>query len=419
MFVIHKGITQVDGECRRRESAARGDWSTRIDAKNANDTTGPVVFVPDRGASRSGVRHRTPSEKGVGRNLISGGSFTASDVARAASDVKPGAIVRFPVEWAGIQPTCATLLGSRASSDATCATPGPYSWTSLDSKLDSIATYLTSGQVRILPVPLNAPQWAWGPLDHSLTSATCPGWIGHAIMPPGDDAKGLGYWQQFVAALVRHVEGRYGASTLFGAEVWNEEDGCGDWSTSLGVNAARYTSVLASASRGVRTVDGSLPVIFGGTGRDGRYLTAAYDAAVFGRPDIRAYMTSIGVHPYADQNLGQTWSNSPSDPTGGFQLTMNDAAQVAAEHHDGGRPLSITEFGYPILSPAPTELEQAQWDLLAYQLASGGTWSVNVMLVHSLFDGPFGVCVGPLQPRLAATTFKQFFSGNQTAQATC
>jgi hypothetical protein len=105
-------------------------------------------------------------------------------------------------------------------------------------------------------------------------------------MPPGDDAKGLCYWQRYVTALVRHVEERYGAPSLYGVEVWNEEDSCSIWSTILGINAARYTSVLASAWTGVRAVDGSIPVIFGGTGRDGDYVAAAYGASIFGRPDI-------------------------------------------------------------------------------------------------------------------------------------
>jgi hypothetical protein len=90
------------------------------------------------------------------------GGFSAPDVATAASDIKAASIIRFTVEWAGIQPTCATMSGSPAMRDTTCVRPGPYNWSWLDSNLDSIAPSLTARRIRLLLVPLNAPEWAWG-----------------------------------------------------------------------------------------------------------------------------------------------------------------------------------------------------------------------------------------------------------------
>lgn len=327
------------------------------------------------------------------------GPFGAIDVARAASNVTNGALVRFTVEWPQVQAACADQSGQPAVNDATCVQPGAFNWTSLDGPLDAIAGALQAGRVRLLLVPVNAPSWAYGPNDTQNNGC----WFDHVIRPPGDDAAGLSLWRRYVAALVAHVEGRYGRAGLYGIEVWNEEDSCWTWRTVDTVpRGDRYASLLASAALGVRSVDRTVPLLFGGS-ENPAFLDQSYAAINHGRPDIRRYMSSIGVHPY---------SSNPPDMVGGlFIWVMNHYRYVAAAHGDS-RPLSITEYGVSIANP-PTAQDQADWLLKAYQMASTGSWNVNLFLVHSLFNvgEPYGVCAGPGLPGPAATALKQLLSG--------
>jgi hypothetical protein len=129
-------------------------------------------------------------------------------------------------------------------------------------------------------------------------------------------------------------------------------------------------------------------------------------------------MNSIGVHPYELPPVNP----DPNAPGSTFKSALDQARNAAAAHNDAGRALSITEFGYYV--GQVTEAQQASGDMSAFQLAAGMS-DVNMFLIHSLF-GQFGsqndssgVCSAPGVPRAAAHTFKQFFSANPTAYATC
>jgi hypothetical protein len=342
--------------------------------------------------------------------------YTTVDLARAASDIAPGAIIRFTVPWAGVQPYCRGPLGVQVQSRLTCNTPGPerWDWNRMETDLDSISTYLRSGRIRLLAVVAFAPAWAQGYGDLADPVANPPD------MPPGADPVALQWWQDFNAALVSWLEGRYGPASLAGVEVWNEEDNYPvSWSLEprdARLMATRYSQMLCSAHSGVRSVDRNLPVIFGGFNPfDTRYLKDAYSSPV---ANIRTCMTAIGIHPYVPN------SDPPNTPGSAFAAGASAVERVASGERDGGRPIWITEFGYPIEAPL-TAQEQGDWDAQAYGLA-GALPNVRVMGIHSVFDqgpdGPaarFGVCAAPHSPRIAATELKQAVSGNPNATATC
>ena len=369
--------------------------------------------------------------------------YRATDLARAASDIAPGAILRFTVPWSGIQPYCLERPIQRLSIDgplrwistvppvravstvnrAMCQRPGPYdwNWNDMQSDLDSIAAYLRSGHVRLLPVVTSAPQWARGLNDRSDPHPQ-PGYDPqHPVMPPGEDPTALGWWRQFVAALLGRIAQRYGRTSLAGVEVWNEEDSYPfSWSLEPGPDATRYSKILCSASLGAWQSDPNLPVVFGGfSPTDSRYLRDAYSATKgkgAGR-DIRTCMTTIGLHPYNVYNSQWVAPGTTGSP---FATGASRVSQVADAARDAGRRIWITEFGYPVLDP-PTGQQQAAWDARAYDLAPSQP-NVEAMGIHTIFDQRsrgFQICAGPRSPLPAATELKRAVSGNSSVIASC
>jgi hypothetical protein len=347
--------------------------------------------------------------------------YSAVDVARAASGIAPGAVLRFVVPWDGIQPYCLDALHRPVYSSALintrtqCRTPGPFmwNWNAMESDLDSIAGYLRTGQVRLLPVVAEAPSWAWGVEDVADPDSISP-----TFMPPGGDPVALQWWQQFVAGLVSQLTGRYGADSLAGLEVWNEEDYYGVyWDLEPHdprMMAARYAQTLCAAYAGVKATDPALPVLFGGLDPgDTPYLQAAY-----GSPsDIRRCMTAIAIHPY--NTLRDHWV-APDTPGSPFATGAASISKLACAHADCGRPLWITEFGYPGVG-SPGAADQGAWDAQAYTSA-GGLPNVRAMGINSVFDFPdarFGICARPGSPRAAASELERAASGNPLAVASC
>ena len=249
-------------------------------------------------------------------------------------------ILRFSVPWEQVQPYCLNAVGGEVwnspptDNRGQCVTPGPIDWTlgNFQSDLDSIKSELGSGpgQVRLLPVVIEAPTWAWGYGDvPDPTSDSSSGYNSkYPDMPPGGDSTALGWWQQFNAALVSWLENRYGRSNIAGLEVWNEEDYYPiSWSLEpdqATAMALRYSQVLCSAYQGVRSIDSSLPVILGGINPQPSgdntttvpWLTAAYQSK---GATIRNCMSAIGIHPY------QSPVEAPSTPGSKFAEGASNA----------------------------------------------------------------------------------------------
>jgi hypothetical protein len=253
-------------------------------------------------------------------------------------------------------------------------------------------------------------------------------------MPPGDDSFALTYWQQFVAALVQHLKSLYGGSysrSVAGLEVWSEENGQMYWTTTDGPNPARYSRVLCRAYDGARAADPNLPVILGGLSYEDRsqpgnvytipdFMDRAYATRLSGT-DIRKCMTDVGLHP---QGVPDADIKSPDDPTGYFQRSLVQMRQATSYHHDVGRHMAFTEFGYytgPI-----TPAQQAAWDTESYNLVNQIA-DLDFEIINTLFDVrvpggvmTWGMCARPgsTGARPVATALKLFLRG-ESAKATC
>jgi hypothetical protein len=242
-------------------------------------------------------------------------------------------------------------------------------------------------------------------------------------MPPGDDRFALGYWQKFLGAFTQHLRDLYSSSysqKVAGIEIWSEENGATYWSTLAGPDPARYSRVLCSAFRGVRSADPSLHVIFGGlayqkaTVRGNTFtipdfLSRAY-GTIFSGTDIRNCMDELGLHP---QGVPEAETTPPDDPNGPFQRGLGQLRTVARDHADSGRHIAITEFGY-FLGPI-TAVQQASWDVQSYNLVLQSS-DVDLEVINSLFDIRLpsgavlqqGVASGPSYLRPAALALQQF-----------
>ena len=223
------------------------------------------------------------------------------------------------------------------------------------------------------------------------------------------------WWSDFNATLVSWLKARYGAASVAGVEVWNEEDYYPIfWSlvpATPSAMARRYSQVLCGAFAGTRRVDQSLPVVLGGFNpADTTYLQDLYTSST---ANVRNCMSAIGIHPYDDPD------QAPTDPKSAFATGATNVSQLAAREGDAARSIWITEFGYPIADP-PTADQQAAWDAQAYQLAPSLP-NVRAMGIHTIFDRPggFEICRGPGSPLPAATALKQAVSGAPLAVASC
>jgi hypothetical protein len=383
---------------------------------------------------------------------------TDVDVGRAASDIKAGAIIRFPIGWKYVQKYCLDALGNKDyNNPILCKTPGPYDWSALDGGLNQIGSYLAAGTIKLIPNPSQAPQWAWGTSSNEQNDSSEDNCIGDTDVPPGNNSTALTYWEEFVRDLVAHIEGKFPQSNpIYGVEMWNEENGTCFWTTNGGVDPVWYTNVLCKGYFGVHDAGYNLPVILGGVNSVqqtdvfknppldttyynmtvSHFLNAAYSAYKNGAYDIRSCMNSLGIHPYpfpnnyklpspedpsTCANYVANYVDPPTNTCSGFQVGLHQARDAASANSDAGRSLAITEVGYYIASSTVTETQQASYETQSYNLAVGMS-DVGLIIIHTLFDTSsfkYGVCAAPQQPRAAASAFKQLFSGNPSAIATC
>jgi hypothetical protein len=312
-------------------------------------------------------------------------------------------VVRIGINWAGLQPR-----------------PGDIQWSSLDPLVASLHAH----GIRAVGMILTSPRWAWNLLDCGGYCFTDPAGI---AMPPADNPRTLGFLQSFVASTVDRYNKMY-PGEFVGLEIWQEQNIQGWWQALGGVNPARYTRLLCAAYAGVRSVDPSLPVIFGGLGNlsttitkwgvvkqqsvsdflDGAYWAGAAHC-----------MTAMAVHPY-------TFNLEPPDgPNNHFLSALSTVRQRAAMHGDAGRALWITEFGYYTgcrvgfpQCQATNFQDQANFLECSYQLVASMP-DVKALLVLTLYDyagqqqmAPdqmFGIFQNPGTPKPAVTMFTKLF----------
>jgi hypothetical protein len=230
----------------------------------------------------------------------------------------------------------------------------------------------------------------------------------------------------FMRDFVAHYESLY-SNELVGVEVWNEENAISFWPTEKGPDPARYASMLCSAYQGIRAIDSSIPVLFGGLAYGNGvtvsglvdipdFLNGAYAAGA------KSCMTAIGLHSYP---------GGRPDVTGGpFTSALGQVRTTDSDNGTSSIPIWLTEVGYCVTGSTGcttvTEQQQGYYLECAYQMTVGMT-DVAAFVTETLYDSSgssqlFGVYQDPNTPRQAVSILSTLFTtygANVPAVSTC
>ncbi len=222
-------------------------------------------------------------------------------------------------------------------------TKGTYDWAETD-------TYITAAvakNLNVLVSVVTAPDWAREQgVDLSKNG------------PPADPND----YANFVVALLRRYPGKIQA-----IEVWNEENLDREWTSTGGLSAANYVTLLHTTYQAVKAVDPGVIVISGALSPTGlNDGTHAYDDFVYMDALIAAgllnYTDCVGAH-HNGYNVSPdyTYDQIPNDPSAifrgpfdnphhswSFRSTLQTyAAKIAQAPNNNGQKLCVTEFGWP------------------------------------------------------------------------
>ena len=173
---------------------------------------------------------------------------------------------------------------------------GPFDW----SRYDAVVEDASRHGVKVLPILGVPPKRAKPVTEH----------------PDG--------WRAFVRAFAEHYAGRIEA-----AEIWNEENHPFFWPNP---DPAAYAETLRIAAEEIRAAAPDLKVVLGGlAGFPTGYVEALYAAGAGPHFDAMAF------HPYC-------W---PNPPDLSLARQIRELRAIMARHGDGGKPIWITEMGWP------------------------------------------------------------------------
>ncbi|MFA6473367.1 MAG: endo-1,4-beta-xylanase [Patescibacteria group bacterium] len=210
---------------------------------------------------------------------------------------------------------------------------GNFQWAGYD---EVVALYQAKG-VSVLGLLAYSSQWAssWAGAqtadDHVFSSPDLTAW----------------------ATYVRTVVSRY-KGTVHAWEIWNEPDAAHFLRPSPG--AAAYLPVLKAAYAAIKEVDPTATVVTGGTaGVNYSFAKMLYTQGGKG------YFDAIGVHAY--RTLGSDFRSAPEVSQFGLHCLDVDLAALNAvlAKYDAGRPVWITEFGWPTHAAGVTPAQQAAY----------------------------------------------------------
>jgi hypothetical protein len=239
-----------------------------------------------------------------------------------AAYMKAGGIgsVRWPVNWATVQPTA----------------KGGYDWSSVDPAVEAAARR----GLTILPFLYGTPRWV----------ANKPTTL------PIDSGRARKAWLAFVTAAVQRYgpEGEFWnehAPTVAGAnyvpavprplpirdwQVWNEAN---FFYFAYPVSTSRYARLLKPTYGAIKAADPTAKVIlsglFGAPDQGGKRGMDADEflAALYRVPGIKSYFDGVALHPYAFH-------------VEDLEELTEAMREVILENHDPGAGLYITEMGW-------------------------------------------------------------------------
>lgn len=360
------------------------------------------------GVGRVGAAAAQRSNVLFGFNYPAGypGFASAATAGANIDSVAPGSVLRLPVNWSELQPGCAVL-----TAPGVCV-GGPLapSWDFLDKVMSS----LHSDGIRVIADVNDAPQWDWSATDCGVNCMNNALYNTSSIdMPPANTGEGLGYLSDFMKSFVSRYE-TLDPGEIASVEVWNEENSAAFWPTMAGPSPSRYGALLCAADRGVRSANGSVPVVLGGLS----YLAGPSRAGYVDISDFldgvyssgaTSCLTGVGLHSYPGEE---------PDRAGSPYLAALGQIRSTDSNHGLSEPIWITEFGYCVTGSsscnAVSDQQQGYYIECGYQMALGMP-DVAAFSVYSLYDGIgqsqlFGVYRAPSVPRPAVNVLTALFA---------
>lgn len=251
---------------------------------------------------------------------------------------------------------------------------GVYDYTSFEwVTLDNVMESAHSHGVNVMFSVVTAPAWA---REQGVNLDR------HG--PPADPAA----FANFLTVLLERYKGKVHA-----VEVWNEMNLDREWTSTSGLSASNYVTLLRSASEAIRAVDPGIIVISGALSPTGGFTDPA--TGVVGAIDDFVYFDALlaaGMLNYSDCvgahhngiNVGPSyeWDAVPNDPAAIFRgpfdnphhsWTFRSTLQTYAEKIQlagSDQKLCVTEFGWASvedMTGAPAGFDFAKDNTLAEQ----------------------------------------------------
>jgi endoglycosylceramidase len=167
-------------------------------------------------------------------------------------------------------------------------------------------------------------------------------------VPGNDSSLDAVRYGQFAAAVAAHFDGR-----IHRFEIWNEED--------LQIffkpqpDPVKYGELLRQAHHGIKAVNPSATVIFGGLSSASAAAGLPWDffaQTVHAHPDVGNWFDSFAIHPYT---LGQSLPPEQENPAGTFVDMLTAARGMLARFGLERKPILLTEIGWPACPCPPLD----------------------------------------------------------------
>ncbi len=232
-------------------------------------------------------------------------------------------------------------------------------------------------QVRWEEVEPQRGQFDWGKLDLVMPSkakfglnimmsiVTAPAWAreqGVNLDKHGPPANYADY-VNFVSAILQRYPGQIQA-----IEVWNEQNLDREWTSTVGLSAANYVSMLRETYTAIKAIDPGVIVISGALSPTGGWVEPDGRVSAIDDFDYLSQMIDAGLLNYTDcvgahhngYNIGPDlpWDQVPNDPTASFRGPFDNPHHSWSFYStlqtysnkialaNGQQKLCVTEFGW-------------------------------------------------------------------------
>lgn len=275
----------------------------------------------------------------IGTNIF---NLSQDDLEKQFSDMSESGFkwIRFDFDWSLIQPS----------------SPNSFTYSSLDRVVDVAYKY----KINILGIIDNTPAWA---REDGCYNLHCP-------------PKNMSDFSVFVDFLVA----RYSQKNVHVWEIWNEPNLVTFWGQKP--NVEKYTEVLSTAYKTIKTKDNNSIVLTGGIGvadvSKGDIKPLDFIEALY-KNGAKDYFDAIGFHPYTYPLLpsSDTYQNS------WLQISYLDESilNIMKNNSDESKQIWITEYGAPTDGPVSVSEDfQSRSILEAYKINKSYSFSGPIFI---------------------------------------